>query len=240
VIIHDVAQGTAKWLALRAGIPTASCFDKIITPGGKASTSAKNYMNLLLAERIMGHPAETFQSEWMSRGNEFEQKAVDSYEFQKDCQTVQIGFITNDDGSIGCSPDRGIVDNPKGGLETKCPSPQVHVTYMLAATGAANEYRCQLQGQLWICEWEWVDILSYHPEMPEALFRVYRDDDFIKELSAHVLSFSRQLEEKSSDFTERGWIKLAAEETKDPTAGFISDDDLEWAKKHYTERELGI
>ncbi len=234
MIIHDVAQGTAKWLAVRAGIPTASAFDKIITPGGKASTSAKGYMNLLLAERIMGHPAETFQTEWMARGNEFEEKAVASYEFQKDCQTHQIGFVTLDDSNVGCSPDRGIVDNPKGGLETKCPSPQVHVTYMLAATGAANEYKCQLQGQLWVCEWDWVDILSYHPEMPEALFRVYRDDEFIKELSAHVLSFSRQLEEKSADFEERGWIKQAVEEqAEDVGPAGITDSDLEWAKGHY-------
>ena len=57
-----------------------------------------------------------------------------------------------------------------------------------------------------------MDILSYAPGMPQALFRVHRDDEFIAELAANVLSFARELEEKSSEFAERGWIKPAAEE----------------------------
>ena len=59
MIVHaDIAQGTPEWLALRLGIPTASCFDQIITTGGKkgepkASTQAEKYMYTLLAERMM-------------------------------------------------------------------------------------------------------------------------------------------------------------------------------------------
>ena len=33
MIIHNVAQGTQKWLDLRKGIPTCSRFDEIVAPG---------------------------------------------------------------------------------------------------------------------------------------------------------------------------------------------------------------
>jgi len=39
VIIHEVEQNTPEWLTLRLGIPTASMFDKIVTPAGKFSKS---------------------------------------------------------------------------------------------------------------------------------------------------------------------------------------------------------
>ena len=52
-----------------------------------------------------------------------------------------------------------------------------------------------------------MDILSYAPgcRMPSFVFTA--DDEFIAELAAHVLSFARELEEKSSEFAEKGWIK---------------------------------
>ena len=212
---------------MRAGIPTASNFSKIMTPGKKKSGQRDGYMNLLLAERILHRPIETFTSEWMARGSEIEEKAVHSYEFQHDCETERIGFVTTDDGSIGCSPDRFIIGQ-NGLLQVKAPSPQVHVSYLLAANGAGDEYKVQLQSEIWICEKEFNEVLSFHPEMPDALFRVYRDESFITELAANVLSFARELEEKSSEFAERGWIKPAAEEEEaaDP---FLTQADIDWA-----------
>jgi hypothetical protein len=227
VTIHDVAQGTRAWMTLRAGIPTASCFDRIITSSGKKSASREGYMNHLLAERILNQPLDTFQSADMAHGNEFEAQAVASYEFQQGCDTKQVGFVTNFDGMVGCSPDRFIVQHPEGALECKCPKPATHVSYLLASLGAGKEYKVQLQGQILVCELEWIDILSYAPGMPQALYRVHRDEEFIKELSAHVLSFARELEEKSSEFAEKGWIKpIVEEELAEP---YMTEADLEWA-----------
>ena len=39
----QVEQGSNEWIAARLGLPTASNFDKIITPGGKLSTSSRKY-----------------------------------------------------------------------------------------------------------------------------------------------------------------------------------------------------
>ena len=219
--IISCIQGSPEWLALRAGIPTASEFDKILTPGGKASASAEKYLFGLLAERMMGHPRIEAVSTWMQRGNEMEAEAVAFYEAQRDLETVPVGFVTNDAETVGASPDRLVGED--GLLEIKVPSDPVHVSYLLKKA-VDQAYYPQVQGQLWITERKWADILSYHPEMPPALIRVERDEEFIKLLSEAVEEFSRLLEEAAADLTARGWI-LPAEK---PAETFITDSDLSW------------
>ena len=104
--IHDCKQNTTEWLDLRAGIPTASQFDRIITPTGKPSASAIPYMHQLLAERLMGRPITGYVSFDMDRGKDLEPEAVSFYEFTQDVETMPVGFITNDEETIGASPDR--------------------------------------------------------------------------------------------------------------------------------------
>jgi hypothetical protein len=207
------------------GIPTASQFDSIMTPGKKKSESADKYMQHLLAERILGKPIDGFKSRYMELGNEYESRAIASYELANDCDTYRVGFVTTEDGRIGCSPDRFIVDSPDGMVEAKAPSPAVHVSYLMAATGASKEYKVQVQAELWLCEKDWNDIISYCPGFPDAQYRVYRDEEFITELAAHVRAFSARLEDTAESFRARGWIK-AAELAPQYGSEFISDDDL--------------
>ena len=204
MIIHDVTQGTPEWLQLRAGIPTASCFDRILTPGGKVSKSAEGYMHQLLAERIMGHPVLEFTSTWMDRGSQLEAEAVAYYEGIRELDTAKIGFLTNDPGTIGASPDRFV--GPDGLLEIKVPKEATHVSYLLGSA-VSDVYKPQVQGQLWISGRSWCDSMSYHPEMPPALIRTERDDAYIATLSAAVETFSAELERMSAMLRERGWIR---------------------------------
>lgn len=206
MIIHDVIQGTTAWANLRAGIPTASEFDKILTPKtARPSESAEPYMHALLAERIMGHPRVEIMSSWMERGSEMESEAVSFYEFQNDVATKTVGFITNDGMTIGASPDR-LVDED-GLLEIKVPAPHTHVAYLLQSGGAYSAYKVQVQGQLWIAERQWEDVLSFHPEMPPAIIRIERDEEYIEKLSKAVTAFAAVLEERYLELVERGWIK---------------------------------
>ncbi len=259
MIVHNVAQGGKEWQRLRAGIPTASAFDKIVTRGSKDWTGSvvldsegkpkksqpkapgkseqwEGYMHHLLAERVLGQQIDGPKTQAMFEGNQFEESAVAAYELENDCETETIGFVTIDDGRIGCSPDRLIVGNNEGMVEAKSPGPKAMVGYMLAAAGASDEYKVQLQGQLWVCERQWVDIVAYCPGFPTCIFRVQRDEEFIKLLAAHVRDFSRQLEERVQLFTERGWIKLPDEtvEAVDGIPGLgISDEDIEILKAGY-------
>lgn len=207
MITHRCRQGTSEWLAIRAGIPTASAFDRIVTPKGAASKSAEKYMFQLLAERIMGEP--TIQAKklwWADRGKELEKEARSFYEFTRDVETEQVGFITDDAGKAGASPDSLVGDD--GLVEFKSPSEAEHVMYLLKAGSAYEEYKVQVQGQLMICEdRKWVDVCSYHPLMPPALIRIERDEEFQKILRPAVYRFSAFLEDMAKDLEQRGWMK---------------------------------
>lgn len=195
MIIHAVTQGSPEWLALRSGIPTSSAFDRIVTPSGKPSASARKYMAHLLAEREMGRPLEEHVTLWMQRGKELEGEAVAWYEAQADFDTVAVGFITDDARTVGASPDR-LVGEP-GLLEIKAPKDSTHAEYLYCdSASVAKDHGPQIQGQLWISGREWVDIMSYHPCMRPALHRVQRDDAFIDALIDHVMAFSAELERR--------------------------------------------
>jgi hypothetical protein len=231
MIIHSVAQGTQKWLDLRKGIPTCSRFDEIVTPAGELSKSAPKYMQHLLAERILNRPIDGFKSQYMEHGNDYEDRAIAAYEWERNCTTKRVGFVTSDDGRIGCSPDRFIEDDDRGMVEAKAPTPAVHVGYLLAAAGASKEYKVQMQGELWMCEKVWNDVISYCPGMPDAIFRVNRDETFIGKMSRAVREFSDLLESLAADFEKRGWIKPQSSEKSgqlDEGLDFlgVNDDDL--------------
>ena len=200
---HDVVQGTEAWLKLRAGIPTASNFDMILTPKGKASAQAERYLHTLLAERLMGHPVLEVVTTWMDRGQQMEAEAVAYYESLRERETIKIGFLTNDAGTIGASPDRFVGDD--GLLEIKVPKESTHVGYLLTKAVDAAYYP-QVQGQLWVSGRAWLDVMSYHPEMPQALVRVERDEAYIATLSAAVEAFSGELERVTAEARERGWM----------------------------------
>ena len=192
--IHDVTQGTREWLALRAGIPTASSFDKIVTPGGKLSKSADSYRNRLLAEWMAGHPLDQGAQTWaMERGNLYESEAADAYEFQTGNITQVVGFCTSDDGAFGYSPDRFVGDD--GLLEIKVNGPAVHVGYMLDPAQLAADYRLQVQGGMMVTERRWCDLVSYCKELgTTVIYREERDEDFITLLITALAKFNDQME----------------------------------------------
>jgi hypothetical protein len=52
-----------------------------------------------------------------------------------------------------------------------------------------------VQGQLWLCEREWSDTLSYHPDFPPALVRQYRDEKVIAAIEKAVDRFIERKDE---------------------------------------------
>ncbi len=195
MIIHNVEQGSAEWHALRCGIPTASEFSKILTPKEmKLSSQAPAYMYRLLGEWMTGHTQETIETEYMQIGRELEDRAVKAYCFQRECEVLQVGFVTTDDGRFGCSPDRFVQDS-MGGVEIKT-HPQaigIHVQSMVERA-MADAHKAQVQGCLWICEREYWDLVSYTEELPIVIVRVNREEKYIKALAAALESFSEVME----------------------------------------------
>jgi len=198
--ILDLEQGTHEWLQARLGCPSGSGFAKLITSSGTPSSSAETYINQLIAECITGESTFVQKTEWMERGNELEPIARMNYELETDNEVTEVGFCMHDTLRCGVSPD-GLVGDA-GGLEIKCPAPSTHVKYLRKGTLPA-EYKAQVMGCLWITQREWWDFLSYHPQMPNLLIRVHRDEEYINQLERLVTHACQIIEKEVADIKER-------------------------------------
>lgn len=210
MIYHELSQGSTEWFKARLGLATASCFDQIITPKtGEPSKSMDAYANRLIGELITGENSEKFENYWMERGAILEADAAAAYEVITDYKLDRGGFLTNDDMTIGASPDRrvsGPNGNVIGGVEIKCPSPAVHVTNLLREGKIDPSYTPQVQGQIMVGGFEFVDWFSYHPDMPPAHIRTFRDDVYCEKLQNALDEFCDMIEYKINILTKRGVI----------------------------------
>ncbi len=208
-------QGSVEWYRARIGIPTASEFHQIVTPAkGLLSKSSRKYAYRLIAERLLNRPMESVEGQqWMERGKELEPKAAAQYEFVNDVALERIGFCTTDDGMLGASPDR-IVKDASAGVEIKVPSPAVHVGYLL--DGPGDDYRPQVQGQLMVCDFDYVDFYSYSEVMPARAIRSGRDELYIallRDALDQFLAMLFGLEQRAREFG----VFQAYEEAATPT-----------------------
>lgn len=189
MIRHDVKQGSREWEVLRLGIPTASRFDSIMTPGGKPSSSASKYVAELCSEWLLGYSLERANTEWMERGSEVEAQAIAAYEFEIGEDVDRVGFVTRDDGLVGGSPDGFVGDD--GGVEIKCPKIEIHVGYLIDG-GLSHVGQCQ--GLMYLTGRKWWDVVSFNPMFPPAIFRVPRNEAYIANLEVNLGRFLVQLE----------------------------------------------
>ena len=186
ITVYDCEQGSEDWFRCRAGIPTASMFKAILAKGeGK---TRRSYMLRLAGEIITGEPAETFSNHHMERGRALEGEARDYYTFLNDAEPQQIGFIRN--GGKGCSPDSLIGEN--GMLEIKTALPAILIDKILK-DNFPSDHKAQVQGQLWVAEREWCDLLIYWPGLPPFIKRASRDEEYIAELSNAIGQFNEEL-----------------------------------------------
>ncbi|NIT99554.1 MAG: exonuclease, partial [Nitrosopumilaceae archaeon] len=163
-------QGTQGWFDLKIGKPSASNFDKIITPSGGPSKQQEKYMYQLAGEIITQKKEETYKSHAMEEGNIKEAEARALYEMLYDVDVLQTGVCYKDDEkAFLCSPD-GLVE-VEGMLEIKCPLIHTHVGYLLKDE-LPREYFCQVQGQMYVTDRKWCDFMSYYPAMPPLIIRV--------------------------------------------------------------------
>lgn len=185
-------QGSPQWFSARAGLPTASCFDSILTPKTlKPSESMGKYIGRLCAEWFLGKPLDSESSGFMERGTGMEAEAVAAYEFQHNVDTLKVGLCVTDDGLAGGSPDRLVGED--GGLEIKCPSAEVQVGYILNGIDAA--YRCQLQGLLWVTGRKWWSFLAYHPVLPHVNLRIEPDPEWVEAWGVAFAKFQERFKE---------------------------------------------
>lgn len=192
--IHNVEQGSGPWLALRLGLPTASEFDQLITPLWKIKTgeAPKSYLYQKICEKFMGAFADGGSSFSMSQGSIMEHEALPWFAFTHDMDVQRVGFVTTDDGRIGCSPDGLIGD--EGGIEIKCPSPTTHLRYWVEGV-LPKEHAAQVHGSMYVTGRKWWWFLSYSRQFPAFLIRVERDEKIQAAIDEALCTFISEYDE---------------------------------------------
>lgn len=187
-------QRTEQWFEERLGIPTSSMYSAVLAKGEGKTRAA--YMLKLAAERLTGKPSESFSNGHTERGTEQETYAQMAYEARTGNIVQEVGFIRHPKLETGGSPD-GLIDID-GGIEIKSVIPTVQIE-TIRKGGYPSGHKAQIQGNLFNTGRVWWDFCSYSPDMPEGLdlyiFRVERDEDYIKTLEAEIVRFNKELDE---------------------------------------------
>jgi hypothetical protein len=186
--IIDCQQGTPEWFSARAGLITCSEFSQLLAKG--AGLTRKTLMLKKAGERITGNPAESYSNGHMERGKEQEGTARELYEAYKGVEIVECGFMKND--NVGYSPDGLIAEN--GLVEIKSRLAHIQAETLLSDK-IPSENIAQIQGGLWISGREYLDYVSYCPNMPLFIKRVYPDLDYVTNLKIEIVLFEKQLQD---------------------------------------------
>lgn len=191
-------QQTNEWYEARRGKLTASRFGDVV-----AKPSSKRHLQLVtdVVNEIIGVPCllEDDDQPWFLHGRTYEAEARGTYEFERDVDVEEAGFILHPKYDfIGASPD-GLVGKD-GCIEIK--SRKSMRAYLASvAAGVEPIHIPQIQGNIWINEREWCDYISYfrNPHTMDFrmhVHRVYRDDRYIERLEMACLSTWEEVQKK--------------------------------------------
>jgi hypothetical protein len=201
IVYRDIEQRSPEWFALHVGIPTASDINKIVTSTGKVSAQRTEYLYRLAGERVLGTVEQNgLNTVWTRRGTELEPEARSVYAMENEVEVEEVGFITDDQGRYGCSPDGLIL--PNKGLEIKCPSLSVFVGYVLGGK-LPTEYKVQVQASLFITGLEQWDFFAYYPDMKPFQVTVEPDMKFHEILKEELERFCADLDKAEKELLER-------------------------------------
>jgi putative phage-type endonuclease len=199
-------QGSAEWLAARAGCLTASAIADMLakTKTGEAASRA-NLRARLVAERLTGIPQDGFSNAAMQWGNEQEPFARAAYEIHSGNLVDQTGLVMHPSiPYAGASPD-GLIDDC-GLVEIKCPNTATHIKYLLSGD-APKEYQPQMLWQMECTERKWCDFVSFDPRMPSHLqlfvVRFDRDEGRLNDVRAEAVKFLAEVDSMINQLTKK-------------------------------------
>lgn len=186
-------QHSLQWLAVRAGLITASEADALLTPLFKIkdSKAVDTYLAKKLAERWLGGPLPSFKSTAMEFGSILESSTVNFIELQLDTQINRVALVTDDNLTIGASPD-GLIGED-GGVEIKCPNADTHIKYLLANV-VPPDYIVQVHFSMYVTGRQWWKFVSYRHGLPMLVKIVERDEAVMETTADAVEGFLAKLE----------------------------------------------
>lgn len=188
--IINCEQGSPEWWIARQGLPTASEFDRIMSPVKFSTGGQTRYIAKLLGDITDLRPNYFTQqgapvNSAVKYGQETEGEARRWYEQEFGVTVKRVGFCLHESGEFGCSPD-GIIGEDDG-LELKCLNRETHMMHVLKGI-MPPEHLCQVHGCMIVTgrpRWHFV---SYCVGVP-AFVREVVQDEFTIKLRAHLKLF---------------------------------------------------
>jgi hypothetical protein len=209
-IHHDIIQGSEQWNVLRRRL-TASRMSEVLTPTGKLSKQAESLAVEIALHEINGYvDALAFMgnkyTDW-GQATEAEARQVAEIllaeQLGSDILIKEVGFVEDDTGLIGCSPD-GLIyeDSLISGLELKCPKSQTHASWILDGGGLPGEHKPQVHACMVVTGLPCWYFMSYYPGLKPMLVRVERDD-YTAKVEAAAAEFAILLEKTKAIVREK-------------------------------------
>jgi len=218
---HDLQQNTDEWFDLRLGVVTASNMKLLLTSKLKIANNDKvrSYAYEIAAQRETKHIEDSYQGEQMIRGHIEEDIARDLY--SNDQRPVeQCGFITNDSLGfiVGCSPDGLVRDTRMIEIKSRI---QKHQLKTIVENKMPEEYKLQVQAQLFVSGRETCDFVSYSNGMPLFVETQEVDLEYQDAIKEALIKFEADVEGLRSVYRDnsKGLIVADRYET-------ISDDAI--------------
>lgn len=206
IIMEKMIQGSIEWHNARRGRITMSKAKELVSKGrkkGDPSLTRASYLVDVASEIITGVTADRYKSWDMDRGNILEPYAMDAYREHTGFEVREVGLgYLNSDKRISCSPD---ALGESHGVEVKCQNPKNHLATIVRGF-EPKQFIPQMQGGLWIFDFEFWDYVSFCPEFPEQpifVHRLYRDEEMIKQIEESALRGVEEIDEfvrKGRDF----------------------------------------
>lgn len=216
----EVKQRSDEWYKARLGKVTASRFKDVIETlkrpvkdeNGELyypyTTKRDAYKKELVAERIVGilGRKDVYVTPEMMWGQMNEDAARVAYMLRTKNKVTPEGFCTLEKNGktlpVGCSTDGLVNDN--GNLEIKSLTTHNHLYEIVKQAEMPDDYKPQVQGQMWITGREWCDFVGHDSRVPVGLdlfaCRIERDDDYIMYLESEILKFADEVEQDFKHF----------------------------------------
>lgn len=181
MIIIDIEQGSNAWFQNRLGRITGTRFKALMS--GESTQGFKDLITTLTGEILSGEIEETYSNSNMERGKELEPIARKEYESIFETDVKEYGFVLPDEDKFyheycGVSPDGHK-------LEIKCPLIKAHLNY-IEKNVMPNEYKWQVQGQMFVTGWDYIDFMSYYPNLKPFIIRVYPDNEMHQQIEERL------------------------------------------------------
>ena len=215
--ILDVKQGSQEWHDLRKVNLGASCAPIIM--------GVSDYMTPFeLYQQMKGLTPPQEQNWGMERGKKLERDAVFIYEQSENIKTFAPVIRSKFFEYLIASMDAVCVDNFKKCAEIKCIDLESH--YASYRGEIPDIYYPQLQHQMYVCELDQIDYVSYHPDafIEYTKTIVKRDETFLQQYIPKALAFMECI-----------YSNTAPEKTEKDIIDCSGDEEYAFLEKEYMQ-----